>query len=150
MPAVIVPPAGGFAIGSPVTDPLSVPRIAVFLGDAIDPVSREYRSIHRGVDPLEARLLEKLLVQRDSGSAVRGTGQNFASVRFIDDSTESLLKAEVALAWKDEIENREISNLAVAYASDGNNAGLSISFKRSNGKTSNLSLPLLSLLGRLQ
>lgn len=150
MPAVVIPPAGGYAIGAPVTDPLGIPRAAVFLGDAIDPTTREYRSIHRGVDPLEARLLEKLLVTRDSGSAVRGVGQRFADVRFLDDRTESLLKAEVELAWQDEIASREIAAPVVTLDTAGNNATLSITFKRADGKPGNLALPLLSLLGRLQ
>jgi len=151
VPAVIVPPAGGYPIGSPVTDPLSASRCSVFLGDAIDPDTLDYRSVQRGTDPLEARLLEKLLVQRASGSAVMDHGQKFREIRQVDDKTESLIKSEVLFAWQDEIANREIEVARCAVTTDSDTAILDLAFTRlSTGETVPLKIPLLSLWGSLQ
>jgi hypothetical protein len=147
------PPAGAFAVGDyPVpSSALAASAVGVFLADAIDPSTGDYRSISRGVDPVEAAALEALMVRRGTGSAVRDDGFSVADLRVIDDAFESTLRAEIAYAWRRLIDARQLEIVSLAIRSEGDTALVDIRIRNltqqgaAQGKT--LTLPLLTLQG---
>lgn len=122
----------------------------VFLADAIDPSTGDYRSILRGVDPIEAAALEALLVRRKSGSAVREDGMSFADLKKIDDTFESTLRAEIQYAWRRLIDARQIELSSIEIETENDTATVRIHFvnlvQRQRG---DLSIPLLKLQGAI-
>jgi hypothetical protein len=144
------PPAGGFLVGDPPTPEFSeLGGPALFLGDAINPTTGEYRSIQRGVDPTEAAAIELLRVRRDSGSAVQGRGQRFDRIEFIDDQIDFLLRSEVEHAWRDLIATGQLRIDQLTVEAEGDTANVLILFTNlASGRSTRLVVPLLALLPR--
>jgi hypothetical protein len=147
------PPAGAYPVGSyPAALDLSTAQVGVFLADAIDPETLDYRSIERGVDPVEAAALEALLVRRASGSAVRDDGLKLDDITKIDEAFETTLKAEVRYAWRRLIEDRKIELVTLQVLTDGDTANVVIVFRNltesADPQRKSLAIPLLSLQGR--
>jgi hypothetical protein len=147
---VPIPPAGAFPVGDPITVPLPAKRApAIFLGDAIDPETGDYRSILTGVDPVEAAALEALLVRRGSGSAVLGEGNKLHEIEFIDEKLPGLLKSEVEFAWRHLIETRALRLEKIEIESE--NVGVYVEITMRNlaqEKSRTFQIPLLQLLPR--
>jgi hypothetical protein len=118
MPPVI-PPAGvtplGFFVPQTFADPKGPPAI---LADAIDPHTREYLSISKGADPVDAQVVDALAIVRGSGAAVTADGQDFASIRKIDDSTVGLIEGEAKRALARLLAAGDIEFVKLAGAAD--------------------------------
>lgn len=143
------PPAGAYPVGSiPGALQSGASNVGVFLADAIDPSTGDYRSISRGVDPIEAAALEALLVRRKSGSAVREDGMSFADLKKLDDTFESTLKAEIQYAWRRLIEARQIEFRSLSIETENDTATVKIYFVNLvQNQRGDLSIPLLKLQG---
>lgn len=150
------PPAGAFPVGDypAQLSTSTAPAAGVFLADAIDPSTGEYRSTLRGVDPTEAAALEALLVRRATGSAVRDDGIKVDDLQLIDDSFEATLRAEIAFAWRRLIAARQLEIVDVAIETEDVTATVHIRIRnltqQGSDQNRTLSLPLLALQGRLQ
>jgi hypothetical protein len=144
------PPAGAFPVGNPPEPSVVTPNRAQFLADAIDPSTGEYRSISRGVDPVEAAALEALRIHYGSGSAVLNTGNKFREIEVVDDSIVDAIKSEVVFAWRRLIEDRKIELTSVTVETENDGASLVVRFKNllSGNDNSRVSLPLLALMGQ--
>lgn len=147
------PPAGAYPVGD-YPAPLETyagSAIGVFLADAIDPETRDYRSIARGVDPVEAQALEALMVQRRTGSAVMDDGISLADLKIVDDSFDATVKAEIAYAWRRLIADQKLEIVSVTRRDDETQQLIDIRIKNltaqagDQGRT--LTLPLLQLQG---
>jgi hypothetical protein len=115
-----IPPAGlspaGFFVPLTFAAPSEPPGI---LADAVDPETREYLSIVRGIDPIDEQVLIALTLKRGSGAAVTDEGQDFASIRKMDESTATLIDTETRralsrLVTQADIRIRKITPLADA------------------------------------
>lgn len=146
-----ISPAAAFPVGEPITDPLPVkPEVAVFLADAIDHATGEYRSILRGVDPVEGALLEALRVRRRSGSAVLDEGNNFHTILSIDEEKlPGLLRSEIEYAFRHLIERKWIRLVSVDILTEDVGVFVKIVFRNTaRDKDDSLKLPLLTLVPR--
>lgn len=143
-------PAGGFPVGEPITIPLvAKPAPAIFLCDAIDPETGDYRSILTGVDPVEGAILEALRVRRRSGSAVGEEGQEFYKLEKIDDQFASALEADIRHALRRLVDNRWIDNLEIEIDTEDVSASVTVNFRnRARMADGKVTLPLLSLISR--
>ena len=145
----VIPPAGGFPVGDPPTEQPALGSPALFLADAIDPSTGDYRSIQRGVDPIEAQAVEALMVRRASGSAVRDDGHKLHEIAFIDDRTAFLIRSEIEYAWRRLIEARQIRLDKLEVQTEGDAANVVIHFTNLvSGRSGTMPLPLLALLPR--
>jgi hypothetical protein len=145
----VFPPAGGFPVGDPPTEQPDLGSPALFLADAIDPSTGDYRSIQRGVDPIEAQAVEALMVRRASGSAVRDDGHKLHEIRFVNERTGFLIRSEVEYAWRRLIEARQIRLDKLEVETAGDTANVVIHFTNLvSGKSGTMPLPLLALLPR--
>lgn len=146
-----IPPAGAFPVGEPITVPLPKKRSpAVFLADAIDPETGDYRSILTGVDPVEGAALEALRVKRGSGSAVLDDGNKFHEITKIDEKLEGLLRSEIEYAWRHLIASRALRLEKVDIEQEDVAVYCVISFRNlaQERAAKPIRLPLLALLPR--
>jgi len=153
--ADLYPPAGVYPVGTcPDALQYNAPKVGVFLADAIDPETGDYRSIARGVDPVEAAVLEALLVRRGTGSAVRDDGIRLDDLQLIDDAFEGVLRSEVTYALRRLIEAEQIEITGLVITTENDAATVEIRFRNLTRDPGNqartVQLPLLALLGRLQ
>lgn len=127
-----IPPAGltpaGLFVPQTFDDPSQPPGI---LADAIDLQTGEYLSILKGVDPIDAQVLDAMKIKRASGAAVRNDGQRFADIEKVDDSTASLIDGEARRALSRLAENQDIRVVSVEPVVDQNNdyADVFVQFK---------------------
>lgn len=146
------PPACGFPVGDPPTPEFSeLGGPALFLADAIDPTTGEYRSIQRGVDPTEAAAIELLRVRRKSGSAVQDQGQRFDQIESVDDQLAFRIRSEIEYAWRNLISSGQIRIDELKIDGEGDTANVRILFTNLvTGKSNRpgLVVPLLALLPR--
>lgn len=146
-----IPPAGAFPVGEPITVPLPSKRSpAIFLADAIDPDTGEYRSILTGVDPVEGAALEALRVKRGSGSAVLDEGNKFHEITKIDEKLDGLLRSEIEFAWRHLIAARALRLEKVEILTEDVAVYCEISFRNlyQERQAKPIRIPLLSLLPR--
>ena len=146
-----IPPAGAYPVGSypdaltPVDDSTS----GVFAADAIDPETRDYRSIERGTDPTEAAALVALLTKRRSGSAVRDDGLNTADIQLVDEAFETTLRAEIAYAWRRLIADGQLEIVSIEIDTEDVAASVNIRIRNltQQGAEQTIPVPLLALQG---
>lgn len=86
MPLPAIPPAGLTPLSTALPSFAARKAAIAFLADDQDPVTRELRSITKGIHPVDAAFLAQLTRRFGSGAALAGGGQKFAS---IDKNTES-------------------------------------------------------------
>jgi hypothetical protein len=147
----LVPPAGGYAIGGPEyvgLEPFRPP--ALFLADAIDPETGEFRSILSGVDPVEAWLIEQLRIRRGSGSAVRDVGNRLHEIRFVTPSTPYQIELELKSCWALALDSRWIELKSVDIIEDEDTENIVIVFDNlvSGRDGQRITLPMLALSRR--
>jgi hypothetical protein len=130
---VVIPPAGvspaGFFVAQTFADPGLPPGI---LADAIDPATGEFMSIRMGMHPVDAQVLLAVTVKRKSGASVMDDGQDFDSIRKIDDQALSLIEAKTRLILKRLIDNRDIEIVSLTPVVDPTTASGYTSFQYRN------------------
>lgn len=148
----LVPPAGAYEVGGPELVGIPERTAPVFLADAIDPETGEFRSILQGADPVEAWLLEQLRVRMGSGSAVTRAGNRFDSIRFLDDSFEHKFREELKFAWALALERRWIAIRRIDFNTEDVTANIRIVFDNlvSGVDGQSLTLPIGTLLPEAQ
>jgi hypothetical protein len=111
---LVIPPSGvspaGFFVQATFVDPGLPPGI---LADAIDPTTGEYLSIRQGMHPIDAQVLLAMSVERKSGASVMDDGQDFKTVRKVDEQAQSLIEAKTRLILKRLIDNNDIAIIAL-------------------------------------
>lgn len=146
-----VPLAGGFPAGEPGTQTFNATSPAIFAADARDLETGELRSVARGVDPIEAQIVEAFRLKRESGAAVGDVGNRFDDYRIATDHLESDLKAEVQYILRRLLERGDIYNLKTSVVADGDTANLVVVFRRRwANRDERKVIPLLALLGGAQ
>jgi hypothetical protein len=125
----------------------------IFLADAIDPSTGEYRSIARGVDPVEAAAIEALRRRRGTGSAIVDDGIKIDDLDLIDDAFVSTLRSEITYAWRRLTSAHQLEIVSIAINTNNDAASVDIRIRnlsqQAGGKNRTLSLPLLTLQGNL-
>jgi hypothetical protein len=118
-------------------DPGQPPGI---LADAIDPYTGEYLSILKGMDPIDAQVLDALTIKRGSGAAVRNDGQRFADIKKVDDAAATLIDGETRRALSRLVENQDIRVARVDPVADQNNdyADVVVQFKNLRARPKDL------------
>lgn len=136
-----IPPAGvtpaGLFVPQTFDDTSRPPGI---LADAIDPITGEYLSILKGMDPIDAQVIDALKIKRGSGVAVRNDGQRFADIKKVDDAAASLIDGEARRALARLVENLDIRVLTVdAVANQDNDfADVVVQFKNLRARPKDL------------
>jgi hypothetical protein len=136
IPPAGVTPAGAF-VPQLFDDPGRPPGI---LADAIDPHTGEYLSILKGIDPIDAQVLDAMKIKRGSGAAVRNDGQRFADIKKVDDAAASLIDGEARRALARLSENQDIRVISVDAVADQNHdyADVVVQFKNLRARPKDL------------
>lgn len=138
-----IPAAGGFGIGQPPTQLALQGSGAIFLADAIDPVTGDYLSILRGMDPVDAAAVEAVRVRRGSGSAVQDDGHKLHEIEKIDERLTFLATSEVKFAWRRLIQEKRIRVRSITIDDDGDTGALlSVQFDNLFSGRANQTIPI--------
>jgi hypothetical protein len=101
MPAPLIPPPGmppaSLTGGVELIGPSKPPAI---LADDIDPMTGEFRSLLRGVHPVDGMVVVALRTQRATGASVLDVGNALATLDKVDDTLPQRIKFEVQAALK--------------------------------------------------
>lgn len=74
--------------------PLGAGEPPAIIADAIDVRTRDYLSIERSFDPTDAAVLQSMMVQEATGTAVLNTGNRWAEIKIKVPSFAAHVKAE--------------------------------------------------------
>jgi hypothetical protein len=121
MPAPIIIVSAGTSpagLGAPVefVSPAKPPAI---LGDDIDQATGEYRSILRGIHPVDSHVITRLRTKRGSGVSVAAVGHEFHLIRKVDDSFVRRAQDALENMFADLIDRRDIELPKTAVIEDG-------------------------------
>ena len=94
IPPAGLSPASAFTETS-FEDPLGPP---VILADAIDPLTGEFLSLERGLDPVDAAMAFTFSVERSSGAAVVGVGHRMRTLTHVEPGLGVLVESLAAEA----------------------------------------------------
>jgi hypothetical protein len=89
-----MPPAA-ITTGLELIGPSKPPAI---LADDIDPMTGEFRSILRGVHPVDGMVVVALRTQRGTGASVPDVGSELATIDKVDDALPQRIKFEIQAA----------------------------------------------------
>jgi hypothetical protein len=113
-----MPPAT-LTTGVELVGPSKPPAI---LADDIDPMTGEFRSILRGVHPVDGMVVVALRTQRASGAAVPDVGSQLATLDKVDDALPQRIKFEIQAALATLVKQRLIRIDAIVSAGAGDAA----------------------------
>ena len=107
-------------------DPAAPPAI---LADAIDPATRDFLSLERGLDPVDAAMVFTFGVRRGSGAAVQGVGHRLPTARHADPEAVTLLQSLAREAAKHLTDAGVVRLGAVGVTIENDAATVSVNFE---------------------
>jgi hypothetical protein len=125
MPAPLIPPPGmrpaSLTGGVELIGPSKPPAI---LADDIDPQTGEFRSLLRGVHPVDGMVVVALRTQRGTGASVPDVGGELAKLDKVDDALPQRIKFEIQAALAPLVKQKliRIGSIAPATAGDAASA----------------------------
>ena len=110
MTDVIIPPAGVSPLGffAPV-EFVGPERPPAILADLIDPKTGDYRSILRGMHPVDSQVLTRVRTRRGTGASVRDIGNLFGTFELVDEHAPQQAKFEAQRMLDDLVVRGDIS-----------------------------------------
>ena len=129
---IVIPPAGltpaGFFVAQTFVDPTKPPGILAY---ARDPKTGEFLSIVKGMDPIDAQVIDALKVKRGSGASVSEDGQTFDDIQKIDESTSTLIESKTRTSLKRLTDRGDIAiaSLAPFVDSASQSGSVALQFK---------------------
>ena len=123
MPAPIIPPPGmpppAITGGVELIGPSKPPAI---LADDIDPQTGEFRSLLRGVHPVDGMVVFALRTQRGTGASVPDVGSELATLDKVDDAFPQRIKFEIQAALAPLVKRKLVRIGAIVSASADDSA----------------------------
>jgi len=115
-----MPPAA-LTSGVELIGPSKPPAI---LADDIDPQTGEFRSLLRGVHPVDGMVVVALRTQRGTGASVPDVGSGLATLDKVDDTLPARIKFEIQAALASLVKRKlvRIGSIVSAQAGDGSSA----------------------------
>jgi len=115
----VIPVAGFSPAGLFVAQTFAVPGAPPgILAAAIDPVTHEYQSISRGMDPIDSQVIVALTRVKGSGAAVTNDGQTFRDVKYTDETAQALIDSLTRTALKRLTDRGDIAIVKIATSAD--------------------------------
>lgn len=87
------------------------------LADNVNPVTRDYRDLFEGANPVDDQVQVTLMTTRGSGGSVLQTGLRVNRRKMIEDLQDTL-EGDVRLALSSMIKNRDINFKRISFGTD--------------------------------